>query len=197
MARPRSFDEPDALEAAIDCFWDRGYETTSIRDLTERMGVSAPSLYNAFGDKRRLFVLALERYADCRMRERIGRLEETCSPKVAIVTFFEELISRSLSDKERRGCLIVNSALEVAPHDQELREIVASYLSPGDMKILKEQGAFVERINYKERVFIPTAQESTFETSLEGWRPRSGTVGLFVFRAFLKGTGRLKSPARR
>ena len=93
MPRPRSFEEPEALEAAIDCFWDRGYETTSIRDLTERMGISAPSLYNAFGDKRQLFVLALERYADCRMRERIRRLEEICSPKIAIQRFFEELIS--------------------------------------------------------------------------------------------------------
>lgn len=128
MPRPRSFEVPDALEAAIDCFWDRGYETTSIRDLTERMGISAPSLYNAFGDKRQLFVLALERYADCRMRERIRRLEATCSPKLAIQRFFDELISRSLSDKERRGCLIVNSALEVAPHDRELRAVVSSYL---------------------------------------------------------------------
>jgi AcrR family transcriptional regulator len=64
MARPREFDETAALEAAIACFWSRGYEATSVRDLAENMGLSAPSLYNAYGDKHALFVKALERYLD-------------------------------------------------------------------------------------------------------------------------------------
>ena len=58
MARPREFDEATALNAAIDCFWHRGYEATSVRDLGAAMGLSGPSLYNAFGDKRALFVRA-------------------------------------------------------------------------------------------------------------------------------------------
>ena len=59
MARPREFDEVTALEAAIDCFWQRGYEATSVRDLADKMGISAPSLYNAYGDKHALFMQAL------------------------------------------------------------------------------------------------------------------------------------------
>jgi AcrR family transcriptional regulator len=58
------------LNAAIDCFWHRGYEATSVRDLAASMGLSGPSLYNAFGDKRALFVRALERYLDCSPRAR-------------------------------------------------------------------------------------------------------------------------------
>src|SRR5271166_6412841 len=120
MARPREFDEATALEAAIECFWQRGYEATSVRDLAEKMGLSTPSLYNAYGDKHALFVQALERYLDNSARALIKRLEESLPPKEAVRRFIEEIIERSVNDRERRGCFLINSALEVAPHDREL-----------------------------------------------------------------------------
>jgi TetR/AcrR family transcriptional repressor of nem operon len=128
MARPREFDETIALEAAIACFWRRGYEATSVRDLADSMGISGPSLYNAFGDKRALFVAALERYLDHSTRARIKRLQDTLPPKKAVRRFIEEIIERSLSDRERRGCFLINSALEVAPHDRELGALIADRL---------------------------------------------------------------------
>ncbi len=128
MGRPRSFDEDKALDAAIACFWRRGLETTSVRDLADRMGIQGPSLYNAFGDKRALFARALERYATHTMRERIARLERQHDAKTAIRMFIHEAIERSVSDPHRRGCLLVNSALEVAPHDIELRASITAYL---------------------------------------------------------------------
>jgi TetR/AcrR family transcriptional repressor of nem operon len=128
VPRPREFDEDAALDAAIGCFWQRGLETTTVRDLADAMGLSQPSLYNAFGDKRALFVRALQRYAERSMRERIGRLEARCAPAEALGAFFREIIERSLADRGRRGCLIVNSALEVAPHDAALRREIAAYL---------------------------------------------------------------------
>lgn len=133
MARPRTFDDEAALDAAIACFWSRGYEATSVRDLAAQMGIGGPSLYNAFGDKRALFTRALERYAVRSMRERIARLEAAHEAKAALRAFFRELVERSLSDTEHRGCLIVNSALEVAPHDAELRGIIAGYLEEIEM----------------------------------------------------------------
>ena len=63
MGRPLSFDRDAALEQAMLVFWQHGYETTSIVDLITRMGISAPSLYTAFGDKKRLFLEAMRRYA--------------------------------------------------------------------------------------------------------------------------------------
>src|SRR5580698_9405051 len=64
MGRPRSFDEGTALDAAMRLFWERGYEGTSMADLTKAMGLNAPSIYAAFGDKKSLFRLAAQRYAD-------------------------------------------------------------------------------------------------------------------------------------
>jgi len=106
----------------------RGYEATSVRDLAARMGIGGTSLYNAYGDKRALFVTALERYADRSMRERIARLEARHRPKAAIRAFLAEVIDRSLKDPDRKGCLLVNSALDVAPHDAEIGKVVAAYL---------------------------------------------------------------------
>jgi TetR/AcrR family transcriptional regulator, transcriptional repressor for nem operon len=128
MGRPREFDSAAALEAATQCFWNRGYEATSVRDLATSMGISGTSLYNAFGDKRALFVQALERYLDGSTRARMERLERSHPPKQAVRKYIEEIIERSLNDRERRGCFLINSALEVAPHDRELGAIIAARL---------------------------------------------------------------------
>lgn len=128
MARPREFKDDEALDAAIGCFWKRGLAATSMRDLAKATGLNQPSLYNAFGDKHTLFTRALHRYAECSMRERITRLEGTHAPAEAIRAFFSELIHRTLTDTDRRGCMIVNTALEVGPHDIELRAAIVTYL---------------------------------------------------------------------
>jgi TetR/AcrR family transcriptional repressor of nem operon len=125
MPRPREFDEAVALDAAIECFWRRGYEATSLRDLTAAMGLTAPSLYNAFGDKEELFALALERYLDRNTRGRLRRLEETLAPKQAIAQFFTEIVEHSVGDRHRKGCFLVNSALEIAPHHAQCRAVIA------------------------------------------------------------------------
>ena len=116
------------LDAAVECFWTHGYEATSVRDLAERMGITGASLYNTFGDKRTLYLRALDRYLSQSVRERIARLEGSLPPYQAIAAFLSEVVERSLSDKRRRGCLLVNCALEVAPHDEELGRAVAAEL---------------------------------------------------------------------
>jgi TetR/AcrR family transcriptional repressor of nem operon len=128
VPRPREFDENAALDAAIACFWQRGYEATSVRDLAESMGISGPSLYNSFGNKHDLFRQALERYLDRGLRARVVRLESTLPPKDAVRQFFKEIVDRSINDRERRGCLLINSALEVSPHDPELGAVIAARL---------------------------------------------------------------------
>ncbi|MEZ5853765.1 MAG: TetR/AcrR family transcriptional regulator [Hyphomicrobiaceae bacterium] len=128
MSRPRTFDDEKVLDAAIGCFWHRGLESTSLRDLTEAMSINAPSLYNAFGDKRQLFILALERYANTSMRARLALMREAPAPKQVLKSFLLNLVERSCADPDRRGCLIINTALEVAPHDPEIASIVRGYL---------------------------------------------------------------------
>jgi TetR/AcrR family transcriptional regulator, transcriptional repressor for nem operon len=124
MARPREFDEATVLEAAMNCFWAQGYELTSVRDLAEQMGITGASLYNAFGDKRSLYRQALQHYLEQTVRDRVARLERLPA-YAAIRAFFDEIIERSVTDKQRRGCLLVNSALELAPYDPEFQKIVA------------------------------------------------------------------------
>jgi TetR/AcrR family transcriptional regulator, transcriptional repressor for nem operon len=128
MARPREFNEEVVLDAAVHCFLERGYGATSVRGLAAEMGITGPSLYNAFGDKRSLFRKALERYMQQNARARIARVEATLPPKEAIKAFLTGLVEHSLDDRDRCGCLLVNTALEVAPHDPEIGADVADRL---------------------------------------------------------------------
>lgn len=122
MARPRAFDEDEVLNAAVRCFWTRGYEATSVRDLASSMGLTGASLYNAFGDKRTLYERALARYVDQSVADRIRRLEAPgIPPREAIAGFFAEVLERSLDDPQMKGCMVVNAAVEMGPHDPELR----------------------------------------------------------------------------
>ncbi|REE22878.1 TetR family transcriptional regulator [Paraburkholderia sp. BL27I4N3] len=129
MARPRQFDEQEVLEAASAAFWTKGYDATSTRDLVKSTGLTQPSLYNAFGDKRTLYLRALEHYLEHTLRERIRRLVQTVSPALGITMFFHEILERSLADPAQRGCMLVNSALETTSEDEAFRAIVATEFS--------------------------------------------------------------------
>jgi TetR/AcrR family transcriptional regulator, transcriptional repressor for nem operon len=133
MARPREFDEAAVLEAAVECFWSRGYEATSVRDLADSMGITGASLYNAFGDKRSLYRRSLDYYVSQSFSDRVRRLEGNVPPLDALDAFFSEVIERSLADKHRKGCMLVNSALELAPHDPEFRRVIATSQSADDL----------------------------------------------------------------
>jgi len=143
MARPREFDETAVLDAAVACFWARGYQAASVRELAEGMGITGASLYNAFGDKRALYRRALEHYVESTFAARVRRVEPL-QPRQAIAAFFDEIIERSLADPQRKGCMIVNSALEVAPHDAEFQAVVADVL-------LRIEGFFLRCIQAGQR----------------------------------------------
>ena len=88
------------------------------------MGITGASLYNAFGDKRSLYRRALAHYLETSVRDRVSRLEKL-PPFPAIRWFFDEVIERSMTDKQRRGCMLVNAALELAPYDAEFQKVVS------------------------------------------------------------------------
>ncbi|MDR5768214.1 TetR/AcrR family transcriptional regulator [Caballeronia sp. LZ028] len=129
MARPRNFDEDSVLHAVAEAFWTHGYDGTSTRDLVQYTGLTQPSLYNAFGDKRALFLRALDHYLEHTLRERINRLQSTMPPDRAISAFFREVVERSVSDEHRRGCMLVNAALGASPEDEAFRELIAEEMS--------------------------------------------------------------------
>ncbi|HWK72487.1 MAG TPA: TetR/AcrR family transcriptional regulator [Burkholderiaceae bacterium] len=127
MARPREFDEEAVLDKAVQCFWNQGYEATSVRDLINETGLTGASLYNAFGDKRALYQRALDHYVSRTVAQRIQNCD-VLPPREAIGAFFADIVQRSLSDPQHKGCMLVNSALELAPHDPEFQKIVAGVL---------------------------------------------------------------------
>lgn len=129
MPRPRKFDETAVLDAAVDRFWTQGYEATSTRELAESMQMTLASIHNAFGDKQALFRRALEHYLNGSLRSRIARHESAANPAAAIAGFLRESIERSLGDGCRRGCLLVNSALEVTPENSHMREFLNAELT--------------------------------------------------------------------
>ncbi|MEX2963863.1 TetR/AcrR family transcriptional regulator [Microbulbifer sp. TYP-18] len=127
MARPRTFDHSSVLKQVLDTFWLQGYEGTSMRDLTDRTGLTGPSLYNAFGDKSALYRQALDHYVDTTISARIARCESQ-PPRQAIETFFKEVVSRSLNDSDQKGCMLVNAAMADKPDDPQLQRDIAAIL---------------------------------------------------------------------
>lgn len=128
MGRPRQFDEEAALDLAVEQFWEHGYEATSIRDLAASMGLTTASLYNSFGDKRSLYRQSLNFYVEHSFADRVNRFEASLPPRDAVEAFFAEIVDRSLADPKRKGCMLVNSALELAPHDPEFQRMIAQVL---------------------------------------------------------------------
>jgi TetR/AcrR family transcriptional regulator, transcriptional repressor for nem operon len=124
MSRPREFDEDAVLDAVMDCFWNRGYQATSMRDLAERTGLTTASLYNAFGDKHAIYRIVLERYTASGLAGFAKVFESGLAPLRALEAFFDTIVAEALNDKQRKGCLAVNTALEVAPHDEDLKRLV-------------------------------------------------------------------------
>lgn len=123
MPRSKQFQPEQALARAMVAFWRHGYEATSMEDLMDSMGIGRASIYNAFGNKRSLFLSALEHYV-CNGGALQGvRMPD--SPKQAILTAFSILVERAVSGKSCDGCLVVNTALELAPHDEEIAQIVS------------------------------------------------------------------------
>ncbi|RZT30851.1 TetR/AcrR family transcriptional regulator [Cupriavidus agavae] len=129
MARPRQFDAQTALAAAQETFWAKGYQATSTRELTQAMGLTQPSLYNAFGDKRQLFLQALDDYLNRSLRERMLRIEAGYPPAQALEQFFAESIERGARELPHRGCMLINTALEASPDDPEMQAAVATELA--------------------------------------------------------------------
>lgn len=123
LGRPRAFDANEALDKALEIFWQRGYEGTSLSDLTEAMGITRPSLYAAFGNKEELFRKALDRYAE-KASGALSVLEEPSARK-AIHKFLTQAVSGQCSQKSPRGCLLVQGALSCSEEGETVRKELA------------------------------------------------------------------------
>ena len=120
MGRPKAFDETTALDAAAQLFWSQGFDGTSMTDLESSMQMGRQSIYNAFGDKRQLFLRALERYS-AHNRERLQA--SLLAPDAGLDTirdYFEDGVVFLTPEGERPGCLVANSILEIGESDGDV-----------------------------------------------------------------------------
>jgi TetR/AcrR family transcriptional repressor of nem operon len=125
MGRPKSFDRDEALDRAVQCFWARGFEATSIDDLVRETGVGRQSLYNEFGDKRAIYLAALARYADIEHGRYVGIIDSAVPVRAAISDLLATTIKQCVKDPEK-GCFMANAGVEMAAQDEEVRKRVLS-----------------------------------------------------------------------
>ena len=122
MARPKEFDPDIALERAMQLFWLQGYEATSVQELCDDMGIKKGSMYDTFGNKRSLYLAALELYLKLN-EPPPDLLQHPDSVKFAIEEIFAHKVEISVADKHLRGCLFVNTIVELAAHDPDFAAI--------------------------------------------------------------------------
>ena len=124
MAREREFDPTQALDQAVAMFWERGYSETSMEDLVDTTGVSRYGIYGTFGNKRELFIAALRRYAHVMAVDTTPGLFLPDAGLREIKGFFSAMLKRASGPESQRGCMICNTAIEIAPHDENIAAAV-------------------------------------------------------------------------
>lgn len=155
MPWEKQFNKDEALDKAMQAFWKRGYEATSMQDLVDCTGVNRGSLYATYGDKHALFLSALRTY-DERRRHMLGELERRYSPREAIRKLFGSFIEDADPSGSNRGCFMTNTALELAAHDAKVKGVVATAQEDVEAFFLrmvkrgKAEGDFAEHVKPQE-----------------------------------------------
>lgn len=129
VSREREFDADAVLDAAMELFWNRGYEATSVADLVERLGIGRASLYASFGSKHDLYLRALDRY----VQRRDPAIVEELSQPGPVLPAVRQLVRRYADQPAasgQRGCMVVSAALELMPHDAQVaRRVEGSWFT--------------------------------------------------------------------
>lgn len=116
--RPKEFDRDQALQLAVELFWEKGYQATSLDDLLDRMNIGRQSLYDTFGDKQSLFCEAIDRYHTTVAGQLSEILQAEGSPCGNLRNLLEAVVNK-FGDGQCRGCMVVNASIEFAGTDPE------------------------------------------------------------------------------
>jgi TetR/AcrR family transcriptional repressor of nem operon len=173
MARIRAFDEAYVLEQAMETFWAKGYEATSVDDLVAATGISKSSLYGAFGNKHGLFEAALGFYTDTRVQAMLGGLEHGVGGIDEVVAFFDVVvqIAEEFPDRGALGCLLTNSITELAYSDPRISQSADEYID-------RLTNAFAAAVERSERSGELTPGGAAWRAQVLG----TLALGLFVRR---------------
>ncbi len=128
MPWEKSFDVDLATDRATEVFWKKGYEATSMADLTAAMRINKGSLYNAFGSKKALFDRALTRYDQKTRAAKINQLRAQNDGVAAIYAFFDGFVEEARKDPRNLGCFVVNTAQDLPNQPPEIAQTIHSAL---------------------------------------------------------------------
>lgn len=154
MARPKSFDQEKAMLNAMQLFWQKGYEATSVKDLEKATGLKTSSLYNTFGGKEQFFLNILKHYSKFVIGGRMKRYLTQDDPIKSIRDFFTTCFTDLPEGQEGIACLLVNTTAEMALHHEGAREIVIE----NEANLKSGFKGCVERAKQQDRV--PKHQDS-------------------------------------
>jgi TetR/AcrR family transcriptional regulator, transcriptional repressor for nem operon len=127
MARPRTFDPQDILLKAREIFWSKGYQSTTLDDITAATGLTKPSLYAGFGDKASLFLKVLDDYHDRLVARSAGILSGAPTARAAVEAWLMSLLPIRSGNKGRCGCLSVNTLTDGGPKEAAVERSIANY----------------------------------------------------------------------
>jgi TetR/AcrR family transcriptional repressor of nem operon len=122
MARNVEFNEEAVIQKAMEVFWEKGYNGTSMRDLTDAMKINSSSLYNTIGDKHELFVRCVKHYTDTRRKDLLKRAMSGDSPLTILVKYINEAVTEIITGVNT--CMAVKTTFEVATNDQRVKDIL-------------------------------------------------------------------------
>ena len=143
MPRAKEFDEAEVLDQALELFRARGFKHTSFSDLTSELGVSRQSLYDTYGDKQTLYQTALRRYLDRALDGMRRKLEDPAPVRTVLTEMFDRMVAGSCNNGSP-GCLMVNSMVELAPHDADTRALAQTHAR-------EIEGLFASRLSAAQR----------------------------------------------
>ena len=168
MARTKAFDQTEVLRKIQKLFWDKGFNGTSVDDLVNTSGLSRSSLYDTFGDKENLFIASLELYRKENTAEMVERINHSKDVRQTISEIFDYILTDSRNN-DRLGCLMVNTAIELAPHDKKIAKAVdenMAVLHEAMIKLIRRAQAKGEISN----LHSPEALSTMVLTAINGLR---------------------------
>jgi TetR/AcrR family transcriptional repressor of nem operon len=143
MSRTKEFDEAEVLDQALELFRARGFKHTSFADLTSELGVSRQSLYDTYGDKQTLYQTALRRYLDRSLDAIRRKLADPAPIREVLIGLFDGMLAGTCGNGSP-GCLMVNSMVEQAPHDADIRALAQVHAR-------EIEGLFTSRLSAAQR----------------------------------------------
>ncbi len=166
MPWEKNYNETDVLERAMHAFWAHGYEGTSMNDLVAATGINRGSIYVAYINKHTLFMEALRHYDRLYRQEFLDGIARKHAPKDAILAAFSAAAGQCGTGKTPGGCLLVNTALELSPHDAEVRDFV-------DASLREVEGFFTSMIKAAQR-------DGTIRNGTNPRKTAQALLGLFL-----------------